>query len=133
MRAAGIALGPQCPLPGPAPVTPALALPSPAREELCQWMSSQAGALDRFTCSLWAWAVPASADLEGGRGYLLAACRCWQAVRWGRRAVSSASAGRGLFRGTDQFPRLWQMLLGSQKARGLNPTPALNPVTQEQL
>ena len=55
-------------------------------------MSSPAGALGRFTCSLWAWAVPASADLEEGRGYLLAACRCWQAVRWGRRAVSSASA-----------------------------------------
>lgn len=77
-------------------MTPALALPGLAREELCQWMSSLVGALGRFMRSLWAWAVPASADLEGGRGYLLAACRCWQAVSWGRRAVFCLCRPRAL-------------------------------------
>lgn len=75
--AAGVALGPRCPLPGLAPVSPALAPPGPAREELCQQTSSPAGAPGLLTCSLGTWDVPAGAALlEGGRGWLLAACRC---------------------------------------------------------
>ncbi|KAB0347365.1 hypothetical protein FD754_012222 [Muntiacus muntjak] len=106
-----------------------LCLHNYSREELCQWMSSPAGALGQFIRSLWAWAVPASADLfEGGRGYLLAACRCWQAVLiFKHMVIVKAKLGQSFLMEIQKFrdqseeylARMWQRLaLNSKSVHG---------------